>query len=193
MIGKLKGRVEQTIGNSIILDVSGVGYKVSVGNRTLSKLINIKKTVSIYTYTYVREDTLALFGFETINELSLFEKLISISGVGAKIALSVISSGSVEEITKAVTNADLDFFISIPGIGKKSAQRLIVDLKASLGDESEFDILESIKPEYEETIEALKQFGFKVGESRKVLRNIKNKEKMTTEQLLKEALKYLGK
>lgn len=193
MIGKLKGKIEQTIGNSIILDVSGVGYKVSVGNRTLSKLINIKKTVSIYTYTYVREDTLALFGFETINELSLFEKLISISGVGAKIALSVISSGSVEEITKAVTNADLDFFVSIPGIGKKSAQRLIVDLKASLGDESEFDILESIKPEYEETIEALKQFGFKVGESRKVLRNIKNKEKMTTEQLLKEALKYLGK
>jgi Holliday junction DNA helicase RuvA len=164
MIGKLKGKIEQTIGDSIILDVSGVGYKVSISSRTLNKLSKIKNKVTIYTHTYVREDALALFGFETIKELSLFEKLISISGIGAKIALSVISSGSVEEITKAVNNADLDFFISIPGIGKKSAQRLIVDLKAMLGDQGEFDLLEAAKPEYEENIEELKKFGFKDGE-----------------------------
>ena len=193
MIGKLTGKIDAIHKNTIILDVSNVGYKVTVPTSTLSKHAKLGQQISLFIHTYVREDILALYGFETLKELSLFEKLLSISGIGGETALSVISSGTIEEITKAVINADIDFFIAIPGIGQKSAQRLIVDLKAAIGDETEFDLTETETPAYKETIDALKQFGFKASEARSALKEIKNKNKLTTEELLKETLKLLGK
>ena len=193
MIGQLKGKVSQIYKNSLIIDVSGIGYLVAAPTRTLGKFSKSGTPVSLFIHTYVREDVIALYGFETLKELSLFEKLISVSGIGVKIALAVLSASTAEEITSAVINADLEFFTSVPGIGQKSAQRLIIDVKAAIGDQTDINLLETSSPAYRETVEALKQFGFKVSESRKALRSIKNKNKMTTEQLLKEVLKILGK
>lgn len=192
MIGKLTGKVDYLNKNSLIIDVANVGYQVNVSSNTLSKFSKINQKISLFIYTYVREDALALYGFETQKQLVLFQKLLSISGIGAKTAISVISSGSIEDITKAVINSDQDFFIAIPGIGKKSAQRLIIDLKSAIGDQTDFDLTQTETPVYKETIEALKQFGFQAKEARVALNEIKNKQKMTTEELLKEALKRLG-
>lgn len=191
MIGKLKGSIDQVYKNSIILDVSGVGYLVFIPTNTLVKITKGNKKITLFIHTYVREDALELYGFETIEHLLLFEKLLSISGIGAKTSLSVLSSGSISQITKAVIDTDIDFFVSIPGIGKKSAQRIIIDLKSSLGDDSKLDIFETTTPALDETIQALKQFGFTKSESIKAVRQIKNKSSLTTEELLNQALKLL--
>ena len=193
MIGKITGKVDQVYKNTLIVDVSGVGYKIAVPSRTLAQHVTRGQQVSLFTFTYVREDALALFGFESLDELSLFEKLLSIAGVGPKIALNVISSGSLDEITQALLNSDVDFFTNVPGIGRKTAQRIIVDLKTTLGTAKETDLFEISTRAYEETIQALKHFGFTAGEARETLRTVKNKNTMTTEQLLKEALKTIGK
>jgi len=193
MIGKITGKLDHIYKNAIIVDVSGVGYKVTVPNRIMAKYNSIHEKLSLYTFTYVREDTLALYGFESLEELSLFEKLLSIAGVGPKIAINVISSGNLDEISQAILNNDIDYFCNVPGIGRKTAQRIIVDLKTILGAGKDTDIFEVSTQAYEETVQALKQFGFSTSEARDTLRTIKNKNKMTTEQLLKEALKTIGK
>lgn len=193
MIGKLTGTIVNLYKNALILDVSGVGFIVSVPSQTLSKFGKKGKNLSVFTHTYVREDTLALYGFETIEELALFEKLLSIAGIGAKIALSVLSAGSIEEIRRAVLNNDVDFFTRISGIGRKNAQRLIIELKSALGADEDLAMLEVTTKSYEEAVKALRQFGFSAREAREALRSIKNKHELTTEQLLKEALKIIGK
>lgn len=193
MIGKITGKVDHLYKNAVTIDVHGVGYRVSVPAQTLMRCSEKGSPVSLFTYTHVREDALALYGFESLKELSLFEKLLTIAGVGTKTALSVVSSGTIEEITQAAMDADIDYFSNISGIGRKTAQRIIIDLKATLGVVREADLFEVSTPAYEETIQALRQFGFTAAEARDTLRTIKNKSKLTTEQLLKEALKTIGK
>lgn len=193
MIGKLTGTIVDVYKTSLILEVSNIGFSVSVPNQTFTKFAKKGKKISVFTHTYVREDALALYGFETLEELALFEKLLSISGIGAKIALSVLSAGTIDEIKQAVSNSDVDFFIRISGIGKKSAHRLIIDLKSTLGDSDDFTLLETRTKSHEETVKALKQFGFSAKEASQALRSIKNKSKLSTEELLKEALKIIGK
>lgn len=193
MIGKLTGTFINFYKNALLIDISGVGFTVSVPTRTLTTLGKKGKKVSLFTHTYVREDALALYGFETQEELFLFEKLLSIAGIGAKIALAVLSAGSILQIRKAVMSSDVDFFTSIPGVGKKNAQRLIVELKSALGEEEDLSLLEIRSESYEEVLKALKQFGFSVKEVREALSSIKDKDKLDTEQLLKEALKIIGK
>lgn len=193
MIGKLTGKIDGIHRNILIVDVSGVGYRVAAPAKTLQKFAKTGKRVSLFTHTYVREDRIALYGFETVEELNLFEKLMTISGIGARLALAVLSAGTTQEITKAVINSDVEFFKSISGIGKKSAQRIIIDLKSALGDEQEFDFEKIQLPAYNETVQALKHFGFTASEARKALRDVKDKRRMTTEQLLKETLRLLGK
>jgi Holliday junction DNA helicase RuvA len=192
MIGKLTGTISDIYKNHLIIDVSGVGYIVSTPTRTLSKFASKGKKISLFIHTFVREDALMLYGFETPEELALFEKLLSIAGIGGKIALSVISAGSIEEIRKAVLNNDVDFFTKISGIGKKSAHRLIVDLKGVLGEPADLTLLEATSETYEEAVKALRQFGFSAREARDALSNIKDKHKLETGQLLKEALKVIG-
>ena len=193
MIAKVTGKFDRVYKNSLIVDVAGIGFKIAVPARILNRKAAQGETVSLYTYTYVREDTLSLYGFDTLEELSLFETLLAIAGVGPKTALSVISSGGRDEIAQAILNGDVDFFTTIPGVGRKTAQRIIIDLKATLGADKGTDLFEVVSPAYEETVQALRQFGFTQAEARESLRTIKGKGKMTTEQLIKEALKTIGK
>lgn len=193
MIGKLTGTVDQIYKNFLILDVNGVGYRVAVPIPMLTRNLKRGESLTLYTHTYVRDDVLALFGFDSLDQLSLFETLLSIAGVGPRIALNIISSGNLDVISEATLNGDVDFFSNIQGIGKKTAQRIIVDLRAILGSGKETTLLEISIPAYEETVQALRQFGFSASEARETLRGIKGKEKMTTEELLKEAFKQIGK
>ncbi len=192
MIGKLKGTIDYIHQSTLFINVNDISYRVSVPVKTLLKLNKTGTTVELFIHTYVREDMLSLYGFQTAEELFLFETLISVSGVGARLGLAVLSSGTVDEVTNAVINADVDFFQSISGIGKKSAQRIIVELKTVLGDKKDIDLTDKHLPSFKETMEALRHFGFSVEEAREAIKNVKNSKELSSEELIKETLRMLG-
>lgn len=191
MIGLLNGKVELLKRPFVILDVNGVGYKVLVSESTYSKLSTGEK-LKLFIFTHVREDDISLFGFMEAEDLTLFEGLISVSGIGPKTALNIFSFGERKDIIEAIVKGDVSFFTSVPRLGTKNAQRIIIDLKAKMGADSDIDLTGADFEENKEVIEALKSFGFSVGESQKALRTIKQSG-ISTEDRIRLALKALGR
>jgi Holliday junction DNA helicase RuvA len=191
MIGFLSGKIEILKRPFIILDVNGVGYKVLVSENTYSKLTKGAKT-KLFTFTYVRDDALDLFGFLEHEDLGLFENLITVSGIGPKTALNIFSFGSRAEIIDAIIKGDVSFFTSVPRLGTKNAQRIIIELKNKMGASSDLDLTGKDFVENAEVLQALKNFGFSAGEAQKALRDIK-KQGISAEEKLRLALKNLGR
>lgn len=191
MIGFLKGEIDLLDRPYVLIDVNGVGYRVLVSENVLSKLTKGDK-VKLFTYTYVREDALELFGFAEIEDLKLFESLISVSGIGPKTALNIFSVGSRSEIVSAIVKGDASFFTSVPRLGTKNAQRIIIDLRNKMGDGNMLDLSGKDLIENVEVVEALKGFGFSEKEAQKVVREIKV-EGLSLDEKIKLALKNLGK
>lgn len=197
MIGFLKGKVEFVDGPYIILDVNGVGYRVLVPSKIFSHA-KIKEELKLFIYTHVREDTLDLFGFADLSDLKLFEKLISVSGVGTKTALNVFSIGTRDSIIEAIIKGDVDFFTQVPRLGKKNAQKIIIELKGKLGSLEDLDLSGESDDAAREVLLVLKSFGFSSTEAREAIKNIdKNlpagRQEQTIEEKIRLALKYLGK
>ena len=142
MIGQLRGRLAGKRPNQVLVDVGGVGYLVQVPLSTYAALGELHAEVTLLTYTHVREDTLALYGFVSAREKHFFEMLISASGVGPSLALKILSGMSVEELVPAIRGGDLARLTRIPGVGRKTAERMVVDLK----DKLESVALEAEKP-----------------------------------------------
>lgn len=132
MISSLRGKVQHKQAGWAIVDIAGIGYQVTMPNGTFSELPEIGGEVFLFTYLHVREDLLQLYGFSSLREKNIFLKLISISNIGPKVALSILSTLSVDDLTKAITLGDLELITTIPGIGKKTAQRLVLELKETL-------------------------------------------------------------
>lgn len=191
MIGFLQGVVALRDDPYILVNVQGVGYRVLVSSSVLSQT-QVGKPLTIYTYTHVREDALELYGFSAPKDLKLFELLISVSGVGPKTALGVFSLGGSQEIIEAIATNDTSFFSSVPRLGTKNAQKIIIELKNKVGGGIEFDIGKDGMGKTSEIIAVLKSFGFSQKESHEALRGIKE-QGVTTEERIKLALKYLGK
>jgi holliday junction DNA helicase RuvA len=192
MIGSVRGKVILRDGNTIIVETaSGVGYRILVSSKVLSEN-PIDHQAFIYTYTHVKEDILELFGFSEIADLKLFENLISVNGVGPKTAMSVFSVLTREEIIGGVLKGDVNVFSGIPRLGKKNAQKIIIELKNKLGDTSSFDLNGLDSDAADEVYSALQSFGFKPAEIRDALKNVDSKAS-TPEEKIKIALKYLGK
>lgn len=191
MIGLLKGKVELLFRPFVIIDVNGVGYKVLVSENVYKKLTT-KDAIKIYTYTYVREDALDLFGFLELEDLTLFENLITVSGIGPKTALNIFSFGERKDIIEAIVKSDVGFFTSVPRLGTKNAQKIIIELKNKMGGDIEIDLSGKDFMENIEVIEALKGFGFTVSESQKALRDIKT-QGLSLDEKIKMALKQMGK
>ncbi len=135
MIGSLEGILAQRSADSLILDVHGVGYLVSVGSRTMTELPRAGERLKLYTYTYVREDALGLFGFLRQDELIFFKLLLSVKGIGPKAALAILSRAEVRVIKRAVLKEDAALLATVPGIGPKTAARVVLELKGKLRDE----------------------------------------------------------
>jgi Holliday junction DNA helicase RuvA len=190
MIGLLKGTVAWKDMSSLIVDVHGVGYKTAVTASLLSQSA-IGDNITVFTHTHVREDVLELYGFADSSDLKLFEHLISVSGVGCKTALGVFSVGSRKDIVEAISGNDVTFFTSVPRLGKKNAQKIIIDLKSKLGDGSEFDFATGGE-ENGQVIEALQVFGFSIQEARSAILGL-NGAGETVEEKVKLALKQMGK
>jgi holliday junction DNA helicase RuvA len=132
MIGQLRGKLADKRPNSVLIDVGGVGYVVAVSLSTYAALGELHTDVALLVYTHVREDALALYGFISAREKQLFEMLISASGVGPSLALKILSGMSVEELVPAIRGNDLARLTKIPGVGRKTAERMVVELKDRL-------------------------------------------------------------
>lgn len=191
MIGWLAGKLLAYDRERVIIEVNGVGYQVAASAGVLRSKVKIGEEIRIFVYTHVREDQLALFGFLNLGEKQMFELLLSVSGVGPKSALAVLSRGNSNEIRDAVANADVEFFKSVPGLGKKTAQRIIVDLKSKLGDARELDLTGGDETAARELILALKSMGFGAEEAREAVKKIDTG--LPLEEQIRMALKKIGK
>lgn len=191
MIGSLKGKVDFKSGTTIIIDVHGVGYKVQVSSEVLGKAI-VGQEIKIYTYTHVREDVLDLFGFSSADDLKLFEQIIGISGIGPRTALNIFSIGIRNGISEAIIKGDVEFFTQVPRLGRKNAQKLIIELKGKLGSLEDLDFSEEADGQTNEVLNVLKSFGFSVREAREAIKNI-DKKVESVEEKVRLALKHLGK
>lgn len=191
MIGFLKGSIELLDRPFVFVDVNGIGYKVLVSDSVYSKLSKNDK-IMLFTYTYVREDELSLFGFSEVEDLKLFEDLITVSGIGPKTALNIFSFGGRKEIIEAIIKGDVSFFTSVPRLGTKNAQKIIIELKNKMGSGNDLDLSGKDLLENAEVVQALKNFGFSLGEAQKVVREIKDKN-LTLDEKIKLALKNLGR
>lgn len=189
MIGALEGTVLSKTSEKLLLMVGGVGYQVLMHPDTLSSLHQGDK-LTLFIHTHVREDALQLFGFKTLEELELFTLLLGVSGVGPKTALLVMGRG-VKPVKHAIQHADVTFFTSIPRLGTKNAQKVIIELKSKLGSLKELDLHDDSSDETQEITEALGSMGFSKAEALKALR--KMPDKLTSlEEKIKFSIKLLG-
>src|SRR5262249_28206113 len=133
MIAFLRGRLLEKRPNQLIMDVNGVGYNVQIPVSTFSQLPNRGSEAQLFVYTHVREDTLALYGFLTEKEKVLFEKLISVSGIGPRLAVTLLSGLDADELTSAIRRGDVQRLVRVPGVGRKTGERLVLELREKLG------------------------------------------------------------
>lgn len=189
MISSLSGTVEIIDLPFVIIDVNGVGYKVLCSNEVVSNLEKGREA-KLFTYTHVREDALELFGFSQYADLKIFEALIGISGVGPKTAIGVFSIGSSAQIVNAIKNGDVSFFSKVPRLGKKNAQKIIIELKNKMGGTVDLDLSENSGSS--ELMAALMSFGYDQDEAMSAIKQITEPD-LPIEKQLKIALKYLGK
>ena len=192
MIGYLTGKIISSKPTQILLDVNGVGYEVRISINTFEKLSG-KNTVSLHIYTNVKEDSITLFGFYSVAEKEMFELLISISGVGPKSALSLLSGISTDDLKQAITTSNVERIVSVPGIGRKTAERLILELRNKVRDIKEEGI-SSAKPSLQkEAVSALTTLGYNLVASEKVVNKILSEiPDCSLEELIKRSLKELN-
>jgi len=201
MLAYIKGSLEIKNNDYIVIDVGGLGYKVNMSKRALETVGNIGDKIKVYTYYRVREDDISIFGFNTNEELRMFELLLSVSGIGAKVALTILSNIEITEFALAVITDDVNKIVKIPGIGKKSAQRIILELKDKLkaqqiaeaeGQEETIEIKQEQNNENEEeAIAALQILGYTKKEIEKAFEKLANKN-VSVEELIKKGLTILS-
>ncbi|MEK7177478.1 MAG: Holliday junction branch migration protein RuvA [Patescibacteria group bacterium] len=191
MIGKLKGKLVEVEGNVGLIETSGgVFYQVFLPTSLLSSIINYPSSIEIYTYLQVRDDALVLFGFETKQQHDFFLLLLSVSGVGPKTAFTVISALKTEEIVRAVTSNEVDALTKVPGLGRKTAMKIILELSSKF--KSEFDMKNMVLSDDDQTaVSALVSLGYKSYDAKKIISKLP--KNLTVEEKIKEALKVNNK
>ena len=193
MIASLRGRLAELLPDGAVVEVGGVGYKVFLTPKALASLPRGAE-VLVHTVTYVREDTLALYGFVTVDERRAFEQLLGASGVGPKLALAILSVHSPDALRRAVTAGDADALTLVPGVGRKGAARLILELKGRFGGgEVGLPADDGTRPAYAEVREALGTLGYGPAEVKVALESLPaDAGALPTEELLRQALRALA-
>jgi Holliday junction DNA helicase RuvA len=192
MISFLEGKILLKAEKYAIIETGGIGFKVFCSEKTLSKIPQINEAVKLFTYLSVKENGWDLFGFLILEELELFELLISISGIGPKTAANILSGASVEDIQEAIVLGDETILSRVSGIGKKVAQKIIIELKSKVkklakGTGEKFRVADEI-----EIIDALVTLGYKIYEAREAIKQVPENIK-SVEDKIREALKRLGR
>ena len=215
MLAYIRGTLEMKMSGYVVIDVGGLGYKVYMSDKGIDNLGNIGEETKVYTYYRVREDDISIFGFNTLEELKMFELLLGVSGVGAKTAIAMIDVCEPSEFALAVISEDVKTLTTIPGIGPKSAKRIILELKDKIKKEQQIEELEraskgtksnkeietglKVKQAIEddnkmlEAVAALQVLGYNKKIIEQAFEKIENKKELTTEELIKKGLIMLAK
>jgi len=191
MIATLEGILEYRGNDSVIINVGGIGFRVYVSSSTSSQLGAVKGRVSLYTHLHVRDDSISLYGFAASEELALFKNLISVSGIGSKLALAMLSAFSSEQLLVAITSGDIDFLSKAPGVGRKTASRLVVELRGKLEKEWKEVALPSA-PENADVIAALTGLGYSVAEATRAISRLSDSGGLSLEEKIRMALQQLS-
>ncbi len=198
MFAYIKGKLENKASNYVVIDVSGIGYKIFMSSSSIDKLAELGEIVKVHTHYYVREDNISLYGFLTDEELKMFELLLSVSGVGAKSAITMLSAITPAEFALAVITNDISKLTKIQGVGAKTAQRLILELKDKLKTEQAVSKNEKVEQAIVddnvtyEAISALQILGYNKKEIEKAFEKLDLKG-LAVEDIIRKALGILGK
>lgn len=202
MISYIKGPLTEKFEDSVIVEAGGIGYRIFVPSSVLSELPKLGETVRIYTYFSVREDSVSLYGFLSRQDMEMFRQLIGVNGVGPKSALGILSALKPDVLRLAVISGDVKAISKAPGVGSKTAQRIILDLKDKVkaedflyGGVDTYDSPAEISGVGEvgkEAVEALTALGYSASEATGAVRKVTITETMTAEDVLKAALRHLA-
>ncbi len=190
MIASLQGKLESLSGDSAVINVGGVGFQVYMPTSTLSTLGSTGKEAKLYTHLHLREDNATLYGFATSEELELFQTLINVSGLGPKLALAMLSAMSVEKLTMAIVTSNADLLTVIPGIGKKMANRLILELKDKIAAGWITTPAAELAAENTEVLAALTSQGYSASEATRAVAALPHDQDLSLEEKIKLALGY---
>ncbi len=193
MIGYLSGKIISSKPTLLLLDVNGVGYDISISINTFEKIAE-KETVNLFIYTNMKEDSISLYGFYNESEKEMFKLLISISGIGPKLALGLLSGIETTNLKDAIEIGDVPRIVAIPGIGRKTAERLILELKSKVGDviaDGEQTVHRGLK---QEAVAALTTLGYNHATAEKAIREVlSTNNNHSLEEIIKNALGELNK
>ena len=190
MIASIRGRLEATGSDWAIVDVNGVGFRVFAPTSTLSAIGKVGSQARFFTHLHVREDILALYGFGSFEELSLFETLIGVSGIGPKLALSMLSAMKVDQLVSAIASGDADLLTTVPGIGKKIAGRLVLELKDKIGTGVTLVPLQ-VSQANADVVAALTTLGYSVAEATRAVAAVEDDD-ISLEEKVRQALAYFA-
>ncbi len=195
MIGRLQGKLIYKQPPGLMLDVNGVGYELEAPMSTFYQLPECGQDVTLHIHMIVREDAQVLYGFHDLSDRSLFRTLLKVNGVGAKMALTILSGMDANGFKHCIQLGDTDALVRLPGVGKKTAERLIVELRDRLGDDSSVAVksglrvtADTVRNHIEEAISALTALGYKGPEAMRMVKNVKD-ETSSCEDLIRLALK----
>ncbi len=197
MIGRLKGVLAEKQAPQLLIDVQGVGYEVSAPMSTFYLLPELNQVVTLFTQMVVREDSQTLYGFATENERSLFRSLVRVNGVGAKLALAILSGVSTTDFIQCIEHEDTSTLVRLPGVGKKTAERLIIEMKDRIKDLSAHVAVKMPDPgaapamaksAVGDAVSALIALGYKAPEASRMVREVENMSTCTSEELIRQAL-----
>ena len=201
MISYIKGELTEVFEDTVVVETNGIGYNIRVPGSVLDRLPSVGSSVRIYTYLYVKEDAMNLFGFLNRDDLSVFKLLLNVSGIGPKGALAILSTIGPDDLRFAVLSEDVKTISSAPGIGAKTAKRLIIELKDKLKLAEVFETALANKEKASsendvllarnEAVEALVALGYASAQAMKAVQQVENAEEKDSELILKEALKKL--
>ena len=201
MYSYIRGELAEINSDHLVLDVNGIGYQIYIPTNTLNYLPSIGEMVKIHTYLYIREDAMMLYGFLTRDDLDMFKMLITVSGIGPKGGLGILSTLSTDDLRFAVLSDDAKAIAKAPGIGAKTAQRVIIDLKDKMSLEEAFEkklehTTNKVLPENNsiknDAVLALNALGYSSTESLKAVSKVEITEDMDVEDVLKAALKHMS-
>ena len=198
MYAYISGKIADKANNYVVIDNSGIGYKIFMSQTAIEKLPDLGNVQKVYTYYLVREDNISLYGFLSNEELRMFELLLSVSGIGAKSAIQILASITPSAFALAVISNDVSKIVKIPGIGKKTAERMILELKDKLKTEQAISKDEKIEQAIHEddkdaeAITALQVLGYTRKEIEKALEHI-DTQSLSVEEIIRKALGILGK
>ncbi|MFA6273733.1 MAG: Holliday junction branch migration protein RuvA [Candidatus Paceibacterota bacterium] len=186
MIGSIRGKIILKTEKFLIVETGGIGYKISISPNALEKTKKLGDEVFLWIHSHIREDAFDLYGFLDQKELEFFEMLISVSGIGPKGALTILSIASIETLRKAIGTSDTSYLTKISGIGRKTAEKIVIELRDKMGEEKSDGSLESEM----DALEALKSLGYSQNQAREALKKVS--AELDINEKIREALKILG-